>query len=78
MFIFFLIFFHISYGTGPLRRYVDILAQRQITAVLRGSGYLSKKYLLATVSKSFSIIFLISSPQLYMVMSGSVVAVVGF
>lgn len=38
------------YGTGPLRRYVDILAQRQITAVLRGSGYLGKKYLLATAS----------------------------
>lgn len=39
------------YGTGPLRRYVDILAQRQIAAVLRGTGYLGKKYLMETVRK---------------------------
>lgn len=54
---FFLFFFYVSYGTGPLRRYVDILAQRQITAVLRGSGYLGKKYLLATVSELLPILF---------------------
>ena len=39
------------YGTGPLRRYVDILAQRQIAAVLRGTGYLGKKYLMETVRR---------------------------
>ncbi|CAN0031092.1 unnamed protein product, partial [Ectocarpus sp. 4 AP-2014] len=38
------------YGTGPLRRYIDILAQRQIAAILRGSGYLNKKDLMETVS----------------------------
>lgn len=42
------------YGTGPLRRYVDILAQRQIAAVLRGTGYLGKKYLMDTVSRESS------------------------
>ncbi|CAM9622921.1 unnamed protein product [Hapterophycus canaliculatus] len=38
------------YGTGPLRRYIDILAQRQIAAILRGSGFLNKKDLMETVS----------------------------
>ncbi|CBN79298.1 weakly similar to cyanobacterial Exoribonuclease II [Ectocarpus siliculosus] len=38
------------YGTGPLRRYIDILAQRQIAAILRGSGYLNKKDLMETAS----------------------------
>ncbi|CAN0267868.1 unnamed protein product [Ectocarpus fasciculatus] len=40
------------YGTGPLRRYIDILAQRQIAAILRGSGYLNKKDLMETVSRN--------------------------
>ncbi|CAB1099581.1 unnamed protein product [Ectocarpus sp. CCAP 1310/34] len=38
------------YGTGPLRRYIDILAQRQIAAILRGSGYLNKKDLMETAN----------------------------
>lgn len=38
------------YGTGPLRRYIDILAQRQMAAILRGTGYLNKQDLIETVS----------------------------
>ncbi|CAM9345305.1 unnamed protein product [Pylaiella littoralis] len=38
------------YGTGPLRRYIDILAQRQMVAILRGTGYLNKQDLIETAS----------------------------
>ncbi|CAN0461374.1 unnamed protein product, partial [Discosporangium mesarthrocarpum] len=37
-----------KYGTGPLRRFIDVLAQRQVAAVIKGQGYLSKKYLQET------------------------------
>jgi hypothetical protein len=30
------------FGTGPLRRYIDILAQRQLAAILKGKGYLTR------------------------------------
>ena len=43
------------YGTGPLRRYIDILAQRQMAAILRGSGYLNKQELIETVSVVFRV-----------------------
>lgn len=42
------------YGTGPLRRYIDILAQRQMAAILRGSGYLNKTELIETVRVSYA------------------------
>eukprot|EP00903_Cladosiphon_okamuranus_P010020 g9502.t1 len=41
---------HSRYGTGPLRRYIDILAQRQMAAILKGSGYLNKQELIETAS----------------------------
>ncbi|CAM9575477.1 unnamed protein product, partial [Phaeothamnion confervicola] len=38
------------FATGPLRRYVDLLGQRQAAATVRGSGFLDRRRLAETVA----------------------------
>lgn len=39
------------FATGPLRRYTDVLAQRQVAAVLRGQAPLSKREVVALMTQ---------------------------